>query len=162
MVNATFEITCSRDISRQLLRHRSFHFQEFSQRYAEAKSAPFREARLQDTKNRQNSLQTDDEALHLWWEQAQQEALNTSFCKYWQALEKGIAKEQARALLPEGLTETRLYMNGTLRSWIHFCQLRCGPETQKEARDIANAVSNHMWRLFPDSWEAVFGSEGQG
>lgn len=144
MYNYVIEIKTTRDISRQILRHRSFAFQEFSQRYAnvEAIDMPvFREARLQDTKNRQNSLQTDDDDLKQWFHAAQQTVNDTSKNLYKAAVSRGIAKEQARVLLPEGLTPTRLYANGTLRSWIHYVALRSDPGTQKEHRDIAVRIA---------------------
>jgi thymidylate synthase (FAD) len=140
MASMCLEIVTTRDIARQLLRHRSFSFQEFSQRYAEVDSlppAPLREARLQDTKNRQNSLETDDDALHREWERRQSEVMTIAKRHYEWAILNGIAKEVARAQLPEGLTTSRLYMAGTIRSWLHFCGLRRGVETQKETRLIA-------------------------
>ena len=158
MVSAVVEINTTRDIGRQILRHRSFSFQEFSQRYAEvcnAKEAPLREARLQDTTNRQNSLGTDDDELKVWWVTAQEELRNVSEHLYRVALEKGIAKEQARVLLPEGLTPTRMYMSGTLRSWIHYINLRTGPETQKEHREVAQACEDVLKPVFPTVWEAL-------
>lgn len=139
MVNVVMEIETTRDIGRQILRHRSFSFQEFSQRYAEVDvdSFKFRSARLQDTKNRQNSIETDDATLKKEWALRQRNVIEESLINYSWALENGIAKEQARAILPEGLTPTRMYMNGTLRSWIHYCQLRMGNGTQKEHQEIA-------------------------
>lgn len=140
MVNVVMEINTTRDIARQILRHRSFSFQEFSQRYADpTKDLGFvtREARLQDMKNRQNSIETDDGELENQWQGAQQSVRDHVMKAYTWAIENGIAKEQARAVLPEGLTVSRMYMNGTLRSWIHYCQLRMGPETQKEHREVA-------------------------
>lgn len=139
MVNVVMEIETTRDIGRQVLRHRSFSFQEFSQRYAEVDvdSFKFRSARLQDTKNRQNSIETDDATLKKEWALRQRNVIEESLINYSWALENGIAKEQARAILPEGLTPTRMYMNGTLRSWIHYCQLRMGNGTQKEHQEIA-------------------------
>ena len=140
MVNIVMEIETTRDIARQILRHRSFSFQEFSQRYADpTQDLGFikREARLQDTKNRQNSIETDNEELQKRWADMQWELENEVRDMYEWAIENGIAKEQARAVLPEGLTISRMYMNGTLRSWIHYCQLRMGPETQKEHREVA-------------------------
>ena len=141
MVSITMEIETTRDIARQILRHRSFSFQEFSQRYAEVKTIEpiIREARLQDVKNRQNSLQTDDPVLQREWEAAQREVWDLAHARYQQFLTKGVAKEQARALLPEGLTPSTLYMAGTLRSWIHYVELRTGPETQGEHREVAEA-----------------------
>jgi len=143
MASACIEITTTRDIARQILRHRSFSFQEFSQRYADAgqlPEAPMREVRLQDEKNRQNSLPTDDAELTSWWRHAQYVVELTSSAFYDRALERGIAKEQARALLPEGLTTSRMYINGTLRSWITYLQVRLDASTQKEHRLIAEDV----------------------
>jgi len=143
MVNACIEINTTRDIGRQILRHRSFVFQEFSQRYADVNSLPpmdYRETRLQDTKNRQSSLITNNTTLIEEWSKLQFEVDQVSRINYKKALELGIAKEQARALLPEGLTPTRMYMAGTIRSWMHYCQLRMGPETQKEHQEIAKAI----------------------
>lgn len=139
MVNVVFEINTTRDIARQILRHRSFSFQEFSQRYADPNQLGFtiREARLQDTKNRQNSIETDNEELQRTWKLKQEQLVHESKLTYKWAMENGIAKEQARAVLPEGMTNSRLYMNGTLRSWIHWCQLRMGNGTQKEHSELA-------------------------
>jgi len=150
MVNICLEIETTRDIARQLLRHRSFSFQEFSQRYAVADMGfELKEARMQDLKNRQNSIQTDDEEIQKEWV-AQQEIVASISCNAYQwALEKGIAKEQARAVLPEGMTVSRLYMNGTLRSWIHYIKVRIGVETQKEHRDIAISCLNQISTIFP-------------
>ena len=158
MVNMCVEINTTRDIARQLLRHRSFSFQEFSQRYAEVDKlppAPLREARLQDTKNRQNSIETDDLSLDNWWSTVQEELLLECQTQYKRALSYGIAKEVARAVLPEGLTTSKMYMNGTLRSWIHFYQLRSGNGTQKEARQIADAVGVLLEQNFPNIWKAL-------
>ena len=158
MVNMCVEINTTRDIARQLLRHRSFSFQEFSQRYAEVDKlppAPLREARLQDTKNRQNSISVEDEALQDWWEQEQDLCVKNTQAIYQLALQKGIAKEVARAVLPEGLTTSRMYMNGTLRSWIHFYQLRSGNGTQKETREIAEEVGKLIQTNFPNIWKAL-------
>ena len=152
MVSACIEITTTRDIARQILRHRSFSFQEFSQRYADpTKDLDFvlRKARLQDTKNRQNSIETDDEDLALWWDEAQQEVIALVRKHYAQAIEHGIAKEQARAILPEGNTVSRLYMNGTLRSWIHFIELRSANGTQKEHQEVALACAQVIAQIFP-------------
>lgn len=150
MVNVCLEIETTRDIARQILRHRSFSFQEFSQRYAEADLGwEFKEARLQDLKNRQNSIITDDTALQLNWETQQDYVLLAAQKAYRWAIEKGIAKEQARAVLPEGITVSRLYMNGTLRSWVHYIQLRSGVETQKEHREIALACATAIESIFP-------------
>lgn len=140
MVSVCVEINTTRDIARQILRHRSFTFQEFSQRYADPKEAfgfETRECRLQDHKNRQNSIEVEDQTEIEWWKWAQEEVIDVVQDLYTQALRRGIAKEVARALLPEGLMKTKLYMNGTLRSFIHYCQLRTGVETQKEHRNIA-------------------------
>lgn len=150
MVSACLEIETTRDIARQILRHRSFSFQEFSQRYAVADLGwEKKEARLQDTKNRQNSLATQDEMLAIEWERAQKRAIYAAEREYKWALENGIAKEQARAVLPEGLTVSRLYMQGTLRSWLHYIELRSGPETQKEHREIAQACAVALETIFP-------------
>jgi thymidylate synthase (FAD) len=152
MVNVVMVINTTRDIARQILRHRSFSFQEFSQRYADpTKDLGFvtREARLQDQKNRQNSIEIDDESLQGTWEQLQNN-LTTSVQKTYEwAIKNGIAKEQARAVLPEGLTLSRLYMNGTLRSWIHYCQLRMANGTQKEHREIATDAWYEITNVFP-------------
>ena len=151
MVNICLEIETTRDIARQLLRHRSFSFQEFSQRYAVADLGfEQKDARLQDLKNRQNSIVVDAEnEIHAEWK-AQQDLVSTiaSTAYHW-AIEKGIAKEQARAVLPEGMTVSRLYMNGTLRSWIHYIKVRSGVETQKEHRDIAISCLNEISVIFP-------------
>ena len=154
MVSACCEITTTRDIARQILRHRSFSFQEFSQRYADPtaeldEAFVLREARLQDTKNRQNSIETDDTMLAIEWERAQKLVLHVVKQEYSWALKNGIAKEQARAVLPEGLTISRMYMNGTLRSWIHFIQLRAGNGTQKEHQQIAVACAKAITAIFP-------------
>lgn len=157
MVSACLEITTTRDIARQILRHRSFSFQEFSQRYADpVRELDFvlRDARLQDPHNRQNSIELDlknDESRQLLyqWEQMQQRVINEAKNAYTWALSKGIAKEQARAVLPEGLTESRLYMNGTLRSWIHYIQLRSANGTQKEHIEIAKACASVIAEIFP-------------
>ena len=158
MVSACIEITTTRDIARQILRHRSFSFQEFSQRYADpTKDLSFvlREARLQDTTNRQNSIETDDEYLQKRWEEQQERVI--SICKnvYGWAIANGIAKEQARAVLPEGLIESRLYMNGTLRSWIHFIELRSANGTQKEHQEVAVACAKVISTIFPMSESLV-------
>jgi len=149
MVSICLEITTTRDIARQMLRHRSFSFQEFSQRYAVAESYQTREARLQDTKNRQNSIEFDDPKIKQEWLDRQEELAKQSFQTYQWALDKGIAKEQARAVLPEGMTESRLYMNGTLRSWIHYIQLRTTDGTQKEHRMIALECADAIETIFP-------------
>lgn len=159
MVSACMEIETTRDIARQILRHRSFSFQEFSQRYADptkelGESFVIREARFQDTKNRQNSVEFDlnDEEqrlLAIEWERAQKRVLFAVEKEYKWAIEKGIAKEQARALLPEGLTVSRMYMNGTLRSWIHYIDLRSSNGTQKEHMEIARACGQVIAEIFP-------------
>ena len=158
MVSACIEINTTRDIARQILRHRSFSFQEFSQRYAnpvEELEFVTREARMQDDKNRQSSIEVDDETFQLDWERDQKRAIWMCKQVYQDAIKKGIAKEQARAVLPEGLTESRLYMNGSLRSWIHYVELRSGPETQKEHRDIAIACAKAIEPIFPMITEFV-------
>lgn len=152
MVSACLEIETTRDIARQMLRHRSFSFQEFSQRYADpTKELEFvtREARLQDSKNRQNSLETEDEKLQARWLEQQAFIIKCARSAYDWAIVHGIAKEQARAVLPEGLTVSRLYMNGTLRSWIHYIQLRSENGTQKEHREIAVACGQIITEVFP-------------
>lgn len=151
MVSVCLEIETTRDIARQILRHRSFSFQEFSQRYADASQLgfEFKEARLQDTKNRQNSIETDNENLHDQWAYAQAAVQEQAKNAYAWALENGIAKEQARAVLPEGMTISRLYMNGTLRSWVHYIQLRSGNGTQKEHREVAIACAIAIEPIFP-------------
>jgi thymidylate synthase (FAD) len=149
MVNICMEIKTTRDIARQILRHRSFSFQEFSQRYAEATDWDLSEARLQDTKNRQNSLETDDKELARWWQDEQQNLIKAAKTSYTNALQLGIAKEVARKVLPEGLTMSTMYMNGTLRSWIHYVQLRCGPETQKEHREVAQKCKEVLEGICP-------------
>lgn len=152
MVSACIEITTTRDIARQILRHRSFSFQEFSQRYADpTKDMAFvtREARLQDTKNRQNSIATNDTELQAWWDAKQKFIIEQAQSIYSEAIAKGIAKEQARAVLPEGLTESRLYMNGTLRSWIHFIELRSANGTQLEHQEVAIACAKVIAEIFP-------------
>jgi len=150
MVSACVEIETTRDIARQILRHRSFSFQEFSQRYAVADLGwELKDARLQDTQNRQNSIETDDTLLANDWERAQKRAIYAAEREYKWALENGIAKEQARAVLPEGLTVSRLYMQGTLRSWLHYIELRSGPETQKEHRLVAQACADALEPIFP-------------
>ena len=152
MVSVCIEVETTRDIARQLLRHRSFSFQEFSQRYADpTKDLDFvlREARLQDTKNRQNSIETDDANLQRRWEEQQTFVIKCARSAYDWAIVNGIAKEQARAVLPEGLTVSRLYVNGTLRSWIHYIDLRDGNGTQKEHAEIARACSEVIAKVFP-------------
>ena len=152
MVSACLEIETTRDIARQILRHRSFSFQEFSQRYANpVKDLEFeiREARLQDGKNRQNSVETNDEEIISKWNDLQKDVIETSKKAYNWAIESGIAKEQARSVLPEGNTVSRLYMNGTLRSWIHYIQLRASNGTQKEHMEIAKACAEVINIIFP-------------
>jgi thymidylate synthase (FAD) len=161
MVNICLEIETTRDIARQILRHRSFSFQEFSQRYAVADLGfEFKEARLQDIKNRQNSIELDNDSdghaiLGGTWKNKQQQLADKANEVYNWAIENGIAKEQARAVLPEGMTVSRLYMNGTLRSWVHYIQLRSGVETQKEHREIALACAKAIESIFPMITEFV-------
>lgn len=152
MASACLEVETTRDIARQFLRHRSFSFQEFSQRYADpTKDLDFviREARLQDEKNRQNSIETDDHLLQIEWERAQKRVLFAAKREYEWAIKNGIAKEQARAVLPEGLTVSRLYVNGTIRSWIHYIELRSANGTQKEHIQIAQACGEAISKIFP-------------
>lgn len=151
-VSACLEIETTRDIARQMLRHRSFSYQEFSQRYADpTKELEFvhRDARLQDTKNRQNSIETDDKELHRLWQEQQQFIIRSARNAYDWAIANGIAKEQARAVLPEGLTVSRLYMNGTIRSWIHYVELRSANGTQKEHMEVARACAFEIAKIFP-------------
>lgn len=155
MVHMTLEIKTTRDIARQILRHRSFSFQEFSQRYAVATEFETREARLQDEKNRQNSVETDDKTLDEWWQMQQKKVQGQADLAYQDALKRGIAKEQARALLPEGLTQSTLYMAGSLRSWIHYCDLRMGNGTQKEHAEIAEKCWEIIGVHFPDIVKAL-------
>ena len=165
MVSACMEITTTRDIARQILRHRSFSFQEFSQRYADPtaeldEAFVLREARFQDTKNRQNSVELDmtDEQQRLLsyeWERAQKRVLFAVKQEYQWAIKNGIAKEQARAVLPEGLTVSRLYMNGTLRSWVHFIELRSANGTQKEHQEVAIACARVIAEIFPMTTDLV-------
>ena len=152
MVSACLEVTTTRDIARQLLRHRSFSFQEFSQRYAyptQDLKFQFKDARLQDSKNRQNSIDVKDADLQFEWLQQQAEAVNAAKKSYSWAIEKGIAKEQARAVLPEGIMESRLYVNGTIRSWIHYIGLRSGHGTQKEHIELARSCAESLEPVFP-------------
>ena len=150
MVNACIQIDTTRDIARQILRHRSFSFSEFSQRYAEVELEPIlREARLQDKKNRQNSIEIDDEHIKQWWLDRQRDIWDEAYKLYKIALEYGIAKEVARAVLPEGLTPSTLYLNGTIRSWIHYIELRKGNGTQKEHREIALECAKVISKVFP-------------
>ena len=158
MVSACLEIETTRDIARQILRHRSFSFQEFSQRYADpTKDLSFvcRDARLQDPTNRQNSIKTDDKLLQRRWEEKQRHVIEVAKDTYSWAIEHGIAKEQARVILPEGLTVSRLYMSGTLRSWIHYIQLRSANGTQKEHMEIAKACAHVIAEIFPLTTEFV-------
>ncbi len=165
MVSACLEITTTRDIARQILRHRSFSFQEFSQRYADPtaeldEAFVLREARFQDTKNRQNSVELDmsdenQKLLAIEWERAQKRVLFSVKQEYEWAIKNGIAKEQARAVLPEGLTISRLYMNGTLRSWVHFIELRSGNGTQKEHMEVARECAKIISEVFPMADEFV-------
>lgn len=157
MASVCLEINTTRDIARQILRHRSFSFQEFSQRYADASQLGFevREARLQDTKNRQNSIETDNLALQSWWENYQLEVIQKCKDAYQFALDKGIAKEQARAVLPEGMTKSRMYMHGTLRSHVHYIQVRTEPGTQLEHKLIAYECAKAIEPIFPMIMEFV-------
>lgn len=158
MASACFEITTTRDIARQMLRHRSFSFQEFSQRYAEVGSlppAPLRPARMQDTKNRQSSLPCADPALKLWWLEEQEKVLKRARKAYKAALDKGIAKEVARAVLPEGLTTSRMFVTGTIRSWMHYAALRMEAGTQREHRDVAMACWLQLRDHIPAIWQAM-------
>jgi|TARA_R110000796_G_scaffold277_2_gene1054 thymidylate synthase (FAD) len=149
MVNVCMEIECTRDIARQILRHRSFSFQEFSQRYAQSNDYEVSEVRLQDTKNRQNSLPTEDRELQRWWDEMQKSLIAQTKGVYAAALNNGIAKEVARKLLPEGLIMSRMYMNGTLRSWMHYVDIRCDEATQKEHRLVANKCKAVLKTQFP-------------
>lgn len=151
MVHVVMEIETTRDIARQILRHRSFSFQEFSQRYSPVKSGGYkiREARLQDNKNRQNSIETTNQNLITNWQTYQEHVLHVSSKAYEWAINSGIAKEVARAVLPEGLTDTKMYMAGSLRSWIHYIQVRTDPSTQKEHREIALQALDILKKQFP-------------
>lgn len=160
MADMTVEIETTRDIGRQILRHRSFNFQEFSQRYAVVQQFTTRECRLQDKSNRQNSIsftwENDEEyELSEWFDEIQNSITEFASEKYKQAIEKGIAKEQARVILPEGLTMSRLYMKGNIRSWIHYCSLRCGNGTQKEHREIAEKCKQILLEQFPSLIEIL-------
>lgn len=159
MVSACLEIDTTRDIAHQIVRHRSFSFQEFSQRYADPNDQgdmfEYSEARLQDEKNRQNSIEVDDEKLQLDWLHAQMRIAHLAKKEYDWAIKKGIAKEQARKVLPEGITKTRLYMNGTLRSWVHYIELRGANGTQKEHMEIAHACAKVIAEIFPLAEELV-------
>lgn len=150
IINVCMEIKTTRDIGRQILRHRSFSFQEFSQRYAAVTESAMREPRLQDNKNRQNSIEIEeDNETVRWWNEHSERINSYAQTAYTEALRRGIAKEQARAILPEGMTMSTMYMSGTLRSWIHYCDLRCKNGTQKEHRDIAIKAWNELSRQFP-------------
>jgi thymidylate synthase (FAD) len=153
MVNVCMEIETTRDIARQILRHRSFSFQEFSQRYAEVVNWDRGEARLQDNKNRQNSIPTQDRELQRWWDEQQVAVWKQSTEAYKLALQQGIAKEVARKVLPEGLAMSRMYMNGTLRSWLHYVDIRCDASTQKEHREVAQQCKVVLSSLFPSLFE---------
>jgi len=159
MVSACLEVETTRDIAHQIVRHRSFSFQEFSQRYANpaemGEQFVTREARLQDNKNRQNSVETDDASLQDSWEVIQKDVRYAAEVAYNWAIENGIAKEQARVVLPEGNTKTRLYMNGTLRSWVHYIELRSGNGTQKEHMEIARDCAQELKAIFPMIMEFV-------
>jgi thymidylate synthase (FAD) len=155
MVNVCMSIETTRDIARQILRHRSFSFQEFSQRYAVAPGYTTTECRLQDNLNRQNSLETDNGELHQLWLDAQGEVVAVAEKHYKKMLARGVAKEVARKLLPEGLTISNMYMNGTLRSWIHYINLRCDKATQKEHRLVAEQCRDIIYSLFPSIKEVT-------
>lgn len=157
MVHATLEINTTRDIAHQIVRHRSFSFQEFSQRYADARAMGFTlaEARLQDQKNRQNSIETDDQVLQANWKEIQLRVLQVTRETYDWAIRNGLAKEVARKALPEGLTNTRLYMSGTLRSWIHYCAVRTDKSTQKEHRIVADQALLILKEEFPSISELI-------
>ena len=159
MASACIEITTTRDIARQLLRHRSFSFQEFSQRYADINNLDndfvLRETRLQDPKNRQNSIETSDVSLDIWWDAQQKFVIEHVKRIYNEAIERGIAKEQARAILPEGNTVSRLYVNGTIRSWIHYIELRSANGTQKEHMELAHAVAEAIGSIYPKALDFV-------
>jgi thymidylate synthase (FAD) len=154
MVNVCMEIECTRDIARQILRHRSFSFQEFSQRYAVADGYELSEVRLQDEKNRQNSIPVQDREMMRFWQEQQQAVLKAATVAYENSLNAGVAREVARKVLPEGLTTSRMYMNGTLRSWLHYVDIRTGVETQKEHRDIALECEKQLRLHFPNVMEA--------
>jgi thymidylate synthase (FAD) len=155
MASMTLEITTTRDIARQILRHRSFSFQEFSQRYAQAAPPVLREARMQDAANRQASNDTEDMSLKSWWLDEQRRVADMAVHAYWDALSHGIAKEVARSVLPEGMTKSVLYMAGTIRSWIHYCQLRTETGTQKEHREVALACRGILLEQFPALGEVL-------
>jgi thymidylate synthase (FAD) len=159
MASATIEVTTTRDIARQLLRHRSFSFQEFSQRYADIRDLDdnfvIRDARLQDKKNRQNSIENTDIDLDVMWAAKQQEIIDQVKISYAWAIENGIAKEQARAILPEGNTLSKLYVNGTIRSWIHYIELRSSNGTQKEHMELACAIAEAVGVIYPKMLEFI-------
>lgn len=162
MANVCMEVNTTRDIARQILRHKSFFFQEFSQRYADATllgEFAIRECRMQDVKNRQNSIETDDKGLNAWWVSTQQCLAVAAQIAYEHALDKGIAKEQARALLPEGLTPSRVYMNGTIRSWIFYLKQRLHESTQKEHRLVAQSALSVLREVAPITMDAFFPKE---
>lgn len=153
MASVTIGLDTTRDISHQIVRHRSFKFQEFSQRYASPEDLEemfvLREARLQDTKNRQNSIETDDDELKQWWEESQKQIIELAYSKYTEAVKRGIAKECARVILPEGNTSSRVYMAGDIRSWIHYIELRSANGTQKEHMELARVIARAITRIFP-------------
>lgn len=164
MANVCMEVNTTRDIARQILRHKSFFFQEFSQRYADATllgDLVIRECRMQDVKNRQNSIETDDFETTVWWAKAQNYVTSAAELMYSQALERGIAKEQARALLPEGLTPSRVYMNGTIRSWIFYLKQRLHESTQKEHRLVAQSALSVLREVAPITMDAFFPKDKQ-
>ena len=162
MANVCMEVNTTRDIARQILRHKSFFFQEFSQRYADATllgEFAIRECRMQDVKNRQNSIETDDFETTVWWAKAQNYVTSAAELMYSQALERGIAKEQARALLPEGLTPSRVYMNGTIRSWVFYLKQRLHESTQSEHRLVAQSALSVLREVAPITMDAFFPKE---
>lgn len=158
MGNVCIEIETTRDIARQILRHRSFSFQEFSQRYAVVGDHDISEARMQDNKNRQNSLPTEDREVQRWWEEQQQKTWKQAKNVYEHALHMGIAKEVARKVLPEGLTMSRMYVNGTVRSWLHYIDVRCDESTQKEHREVAQQCKTIVSSLLPSLFPMPDGS----
>lgn len=158
MANVCMEIETTRDIARQILRHRSFSFQEFSQRYAAVQGFELSEVRLQDTRNRQNSIEVGDSDMHHWWFQAQKRIRDDAELMYNMALAKGVAKEQARKLLPEGMTMSKMYMQGTLRSWLHYVDIRTDASTQKEHREVAHKCAKILEEIFPNVMEAFYES----
>lgn len=160
LVSATVEITTSRAIAAQILRHRSFTFQEFSQRYSQASTYESYPARRQDLKNKQNSIDDMSEEDKEWFRVAQQDVWDSAHNYYQEALHRGVAKEQARMLLPLN-TSTTLYMSGTLRSWLHYLSLRCDKDTQLEHREIAEAIKKELGQQFPNVFEAMWGSDGE-